>query len=150
MLGVEVAAGYALAYLGRKVRRAASHADAEIDRTVDAAMSRVHNMVSGALGDDPAMRLAEAEALAGQPVSTRTRNRVVLALEEAVEGDRELSTALEREIAVLKAAEARTGTVVVGDDAITVAGTVTFNTAGGPAALRMGDVTVNPRAPGAL
>ncbi len=96
MTGIEVAVGYVCAYLVRKARRAAGPADAEVDRLVDAATERVHDLVSRALGDDSALQRARAEAAAETgEVSELTRRRVADALTAASQDDPELAEALD-------------------------------------------------------
>ncbi|KUN57754.1 hypothetical protein AQJ46_45900 [Streptomyces canus] len=146
MLGVEVAVGYALAYLGQKLRRAGRHADGEVDRAVDVGMERVHALVSRALGDDDALRRAETAGEAGE-ISQEARERVTLALAEAVEGDPELATALHQAVEAVQAAFAASEAAHTGDR-IAITGGVTFHADGGVAAVRMGNVTVNPPVPG--
>lgn len=95
---VEIAVGCVLGWLFRKVRRVGEQADAEVDRSLDVGMSRVHELVSRKLGEEPALLRAEEERDAGRDSpSSRTRQRLELALEDAVEHDAEFARAL-REI----------------------------------------------------
>jgi len=66
MTGIEIAVGYVFAWLVRKANRVAGRADAEVDRTLDAAMSKLHDVVSTKLGEDPALKKLAEEAEAGQ------------------------------------------------------------------------------------
>ncbi|WP_405584383.1 hypothetical protein [Streptomyces sp. NBC_01190] len=111
MFGAEIAVGYLCAYLVRKARRAGGAVDGEVDRVVDAGMERVHDLVTRALGDDPALVLAARQAggVDGAnggdgEVSERTRARLTGAVEEAVESDAELARALAEAVAALEAA----------------------------------------------
>lgn len=89
MMGAEIAVGYLCAYLVRKARRAGDAADAEVDRTVDAGMARVHDLVTRALGEDPALDQARSEAASEQAeVSEGTRRWVTHALTGAAQGTR--------------------------------------------------------------
>jgi hypothetical protein len=147
--GVEIAVGYVCAYLVRKARRAGQQADAEVDRVVDAGMERVHDLVSGALGEDPALELAAEQARIGA-VSERTRRRLTDAVDEAAENDRAFADALQRAVERLQASAAASGAVIAAGDGIATGGDVIVRADGGSvAAVRMGDVTVeNPRVPG--
>ncbi|MGW3141465.1 hypothetical protein [Streptomyces sp. NPDC001139] len=88
MTDVEIAVGYAFAWLVGKARRVAGRADMEVDRGLDAGMDRLHELISVKLGDDPALQRAQAEAGAGlEEPSQRTRQRLELALEDAAEHD---------------------------------------------------------------
>lgn len=105
MTGVEIAVGYAFAWLVGKARRVAGRADTEVDRGLDAGMDRLHELISVKLGDDPALQRAREEADAGlvEP-SQRTRQRLELALEDAAEHDAGFAEALARVVAELQTA----------------------------------------------
>ncbi|WP_051900929.1 hypothetical protein [Streptomyces aureus] len=105
--GVEIAVGYVCAWLVGKARRVAGRADAEIDRGLDAGMDRLHGLVSAKLGTDPALERAREEADAGEgerEPSERTRQRLILALEEAAETDHDFTAALAQALAAVQAA----------------------------------------------
>ncbi|MDF3301764.1 hypothetical protein [Streptomyces tropicalis] len=105
MTGVEIAVGYAFAWLVRKARRVAGRADAEVDRGLDAGMDRLHGLISAKLGDDPALARAREEADAGQDEpSDRTRRRLTDSLDDAVEHDADFAAALAGAVADLQAA----------------------------------------------
>lgn len=152
VFGAEVVVGYVCAYLVRKARHAAGAADAEVDRALDAGMERVHGLVSRALGeDDPALLRAGQQAAAeSAEIPERTRRRLADALEEAAEGDPAWAAELQRAVAELWEAEARTGAVIAGDGGIATAGSVDVRADhGSVAALRVGDVALgNPPVPG--
>lgn len=116
MTGTEIAVGYLFAWAVRKAKRVAGRADAEVDRTLDAAMDRLHDLVSRKLGEDPALRRLAEEAAAGQEKPTdRTRQRVQLALEEAAEQDSGFAeglNALARAVEELQALPRSAGGVV--------------------------------------
>lgn len=107
--GLELAAGWLAMYAWRKARRVAGRADAEVDRALDTGMDKLHDLVSVKLGDDPALARLTAEAEAGRELETpeisdRTRQRVLLALEEAAETDAAFSAGLADLIARLQQA----------------------------------------------
>ena len=78
---MEIAVGYVFAWAVRKAKRVAGRADAEVDRTLDAGIDRLHDLVSRQLGEDPALKKLAEEAEAGQDKpSDRTRRRVQDAL----------------------------------------------------------------------
>ncbi|HEU5029118.1 MAG TPA: hypothetical protein VFV01_29700 [Spirillospora sp.] len=100
MTGIELVVACLTAWALRKAHRLAGRADAEVDSALDAAMDRLHEKVSRRLGEDPALRQLESEAGNGAD-SPRTRQRVALALEEAIDQDAEFGrviTALAEEI----------------------------------------------------
>lgn len=153
MTGVEIAVGYVFAWAVRKARRVAGRADTEVDRTLDAGMDRLHDLVGRKLGEDPALRKLAEEAEAGlaEP-SERTRRRVQDSLEEAVEQDPGFAQALEHAVEELRAASraAAGGGVSAGDEGVAVGGNVDIRADhGSAAAWTMGDVTLgNPPQPG--
>lgn len=147
--GVELAVGYVCAWLVSKARRVAGRADAEVDRGLDAGMQRLHELVSGALREDPALRRAgeEAETEAGT-ISERTRRRLTDALAEAADRDEAFAAALAQAVAALPP-DAVAGGVVTGG-VVTGGGSIDVHADNGSvAAVRMGDVRVgNPSRPG--
>ncbi|MFI6157879.1 hypothetical protein ACIBCA_34945 [Kitasatospora sp. NPDC051170] len=151
MTGIEIAIGYVFAWAVRKAKRVTGRADEEVDRTLDAGMDRLHDLVGRALGEDPALRKLEEEATAGleQP-SERTRRRVQDALEEAAEQDPGLAQALTRIVDELQTRSRATGGVSAVDHAVAVGGNIDIRADhGSAAALHMGDVTLgNPPQPG--
>jgi hypothetical protein len=99
MIGLELVAGYLVAYATRKARRAGRRVDEEVDRVIDEGLGRLHEVVTEKLGEDPAIRQLEREADGGAS-SPRTAERVRLALEEAADTDgefaRDIAEALQR------------------------------------------------------
>ncbi|MEU1036566.1 hypothetical protein ABZ402_49820 [Streptomyces mirabilis] len=144
MTGIEVAAaGYALAYLMRKARRAANQADVVVDEAIDAGMERVHDAVSRALsGDHAALGDAAAEASGESGEITQlTRKRVELALLAVVQGDPALRQEVETAVASLQATEKTKGIHITTGEAITIGGDVNLKAVGGSiVALRVRDV----------
>ncbi|MFD8811160.1 hypothetical protein ACFV23_06655 [Streptomyces sp. NPDC059627] len=103
------------AWLVGKARRVAGRADDEVDRTLDAGMDRLHDLVSRKLGADPALERAREEAESGQEELTeRTRRRLTDSLEDAVERDGEFAATLEQLVEQLRAADTGAG-VPAGD-----------------------------------
>jgi hypothetical protein len=96
MSGVEIVVGYLFAWAVRKTRRLAGRADAEVDRALDTGMDRLHDLVSSKFGQDPVMERVREEAEAGyEEPSDRTRRRLALALEDAIETDEEFAKTLQ-------------------------------------------------------
>jgi len=114
--GIEIAIGYLFAWAVRKAQHVAGRADREVDRALDAGMDRLHDVVSGKLGSDPALhRLAEEAASGRESPSDRTRQRVLLALEEADETDAGFAADLEQAVAHLQSLDPAPGTRPGGD-----------------------------------
>ncbi|MBM9510304.1 hypothetical protein [Actinacidiphila acididurans] len=151
MTGIEIAVGCMFAWAVRKARRVAGRADQEVDRTLDAAMDDLHDLVSRKLSEEPALRRLTEEAEAGrdQP-SDRTQQRVQLALEDAVEQDPGFAEALEHAVGTLQSVLRTAGGPSVGDGAVVVEGNVDIRADhGSVAAWRMGTVNLgNPPQPG--
>ncbi|MGW7004492.1 hypothetical protein ACWGCW_17140 [Streptomyces sp. NPDC054933] len=128
MTGVEIAVGYVFAWVVRKAKRVAGRADEEVDRTLDEAMDRLHDIVSEKLGEDPALHRLAEEAEAGQgEASDRTRQRVQLALEDAAEQDPGFREALSRaveQVQSLDRASRASGGVSAGDGGQAAGGNV--------------------------
>jgi hypothetical protein len=157
MTGVEIAVGYVFAWLVRKAKRVGERADAEVDRSLDAGMNRLHDLVSSRLGDDPALTRATEEAKQELLEPTeRTRRRLTDSLEDAAERDPGFAQELEKLVEELQAATAATpgiGGVVATVGGTAIGGSVGIRAEGGSAAaVIMGDVTIgsatDPRQPG--
>jgi hypothetical protein len=86
-MGLEVAIGALIAWAIAKARRAGREADELVDDVIDTGMEKVHDVVLAKLGQDPALAKLEIEAATSGDVTPRTRQRVELALADAVEGD---------------------------------------------------------------
>ena len=105
MTGLELVSGWLAMYAWGKVRRAAGRADAEVDKLVDHGLDRLHDLVSEKLGEDPAVERLESEAgrdTAQVELSDRTRQRVELALEDAVTDDPDFAAELQPLVARLR------------------------------------------------
>jgi hypothetical protein len=152
MTGIEIAVGYLFAWAVRKAKRVAGRADEEVDRTLDAGMDQLHDLVSRKLSEDPALRKLAEEAATGQDQpSDRTRRRVHDALEEAAEQDPGFAAALDRAVKQqLQALERPADAVSARDGGQAVGGNVDIRADhGSVAAWTMGDVTMgNPQQPG--
>ncbi|MFF9457719.1 hypothetical protein [Streptomyces flaveolus] len=152
--GVEVAVGFVFAWLVRKAKRVGDRADGEVDRGLDAAMERLHDLVSRRLGQDPALERAGEEAAEGRDeLSERTRRRLMDLLEDAAERDPGFGRALADLVEELQAARAAGGGVSATGHGIAIAGNVDIRADNGSAAaLTMGSVTigapVDPPPPG--
>jgi hypothetical protein len=131
MTGVEVLAGAAAMYLVRKLRRVGGRADAEVDRALDAGMDAVHDLVTGRLGQDPAVTALRELAPAGKE-SERTVRRVTDAIADAAEADPDFAERLARLVHELRSRENavaprqisvggnNTGIISIGDGATNV------------------------------
>jgi hypothetical protein len=125
--------------------------DDELDRTLDAGMDRLHELISRKLGKDPALEQLVEEAEAGEhEPRALTRRRLELALEDAAERDTEFADALRRAVDELRAAPGRADGISARDGGQAVGGNVEIRAdRGSAAALHMGDVTLgNPPGPG--
>lgn len=85
---VEVVVGFLIAWAVGKTRRVGQRVDLMVDQALDAGLDRLQGVVAAKLGDDPAVQRLQVEAADNTgEISGRTRIRVQLALEEAVEQD---------------------------------------------------------------
>jgi hypothetical protein len=103
---VEVVVGLVIAWVIAKVRRAAVRADGVVDQALDAAVDRVGDLVTTRLAGDSAVAQLEVEAVEKGGVSDRTRQRVQLAVEDAVEKSPGFGRELEAAVAAVHAAGA--------------------------------------------
>jgi hypothetical protein len=149
MTGLELVAGYLVAWVVRKARRVAARADAEVDDAVNVGIERLHDLINAKLGGDSALKRLEAEAAERGEATQRTRERVRLAVEDAVEADHAFAARLEEILANLQ--PAGTAAVSVQDHAVAAGGDVRIEAElGGVAAgVIHGHVTPgNPSRPG--
>ena len=107
MMGLELVAGYLVAWAVRKLKRAGKRLDEETDDVIDAGLDRLHDAIADKLGTDPALVKLEADVAQGQEPSDRTRRRIQDAVEEAVENDPDFAAVVEDLLARLE--EARNG-----------------------------------------
>ena len=102
MVGLELVAGYLVAWGVRKLRRVGTRLDEETDEVIDAGLDRLHDAISAKLGADPALGKLEDEVSQGLEPSDRTLLRIQDAVEEAAEGDPEFGVTIEALIARLE------------------------------------------------
>jgi hypothetical protein len=156
MVGVELVVGYLVAWAVGRARRVGQRLEGEVDQVLDAGLDRLHEVVAGRLGTDPAMADLHAEATDGGEVSDLTRQRVDLAIQAAAAKDPTFGEAVERAVKELVAVGAvpAGGVSAGGDRSAAVGGDVDMRARGGSAvALTMSDVTlgaapVDPPQPG--
>ncbi len=142
MVGVELVVGYLVAWAVAKARRIAGRADTEVDAALDAGMDRLHDLVAAKLQGEPALAKLESDAVAGNK-NRRTRDRVQLAVEDAVEEDPEFGERLAEALAAVRQADAGAGATVTGDHGVAVRGDVDIHAEhGSAAAVAMRDVSV--------
>ncbi|MFF7153912.1 hypothetical protein [Streptomyces sp. NPDC008139] len=155
--GVEAAVGHVCVWLTWRAS-GAEHRRHDLDEVQVGELDRLYSLVRVLLGEDPALRLATEECAAPDgAVTERTRRRLTDALDEAVERDAALATALRQAVDRLRdrpygsgppggppGAAAATG------DGIAVGGDVDVRAQDrSVASLRMGDVRMeNPPLPG--
>lgn len=119
MVGVEVVIGALIAWAVAKARRAGKALDVIADDVVDAGAAKVRDVVLTKLGGDSSVQKLETEVAETGEVSERTRKRVELALEDAVDDDAQFAEALKTALS-----EARTqGGAVASHGGIAVSGT---------------------------
>jgi hypothetical protein len=102
--GLELVAGYLLAWAVRKAARVGKRLDEQADQIIDAELDRLHDVVTEKLGLDPALAKLELEAPQGQQPNDRTLRRVQDAVEEAAEDDPQFKSVLESLLAKLEKA----------------------------------------------
>jgi hypothetical protein len=102
MVGLELVAGYLVAWGVRKLRRVGTRLDEETDEVIDAGLDRLHDAIAAKLGADPALGKLEDEVSQGLEPSDRTLRRVQDAVEEAAEGDPGFVVTIEALIARLE------------------------------------------------
>jgi len=107
MVGLELVAGYLVAWGVRKLTRAGKRLDEETDEVIDAGLDRLHEVIAAKLSADPALGKLESEVSQGLEPSDRTLRRVQDAVEEAVAEDPEFGATIEALLAKLE--EARNG-----------------------------------------
>ena len=103
--GLELVAGAAVGYLVRKARRVGSRADAEVDRVLDESMDALHELVSGVVGDAPAVTRLLEQAGDGE-VPERTTRRATDAIADMAEEDPDFAAELATRVDLLQRHEA--------------------------------------------
>jgi hypothetical protein len=95
MVGLELVAGYLVAWGICKLKRVGNRLDEEADELVDAGLDRLHDAIATKLGADPALVKLDEEVSQGLQPNDRTLRRVQDAVEDAVEGDRGFGAVIE-------------------------------------------------------
>ena len=106
-MGLELVAGYLVAWGVRKLKRAGKRLDEETDEVTDAGLDRLHDAIAEKLGTDPALVKLEADVSQGLEPSDRTLRRVQDAVEDAAEAAPDSGAVIEALLARLE--EARNG-----------------------------------------
>jgi hypothetical protein len=104
--GIELVVGYLAAWAVRKLKRVGQAADAEVDRALDAALEKVHDVVTAKLAGDPA--LAKLEASPAQ-VTELTSRRVADAITAATQDDQDFAEQLSAAIQAARVAVTAAG-----------------------------------------
>jgi hypothetical protein len=104
MPGLELVAGFLVAWVVRKARRVGGRLDEEFDAATDVGLERLHEVIAERLGGDPAVSKLEEEATRTGEVSDRTARRVTDAVDEAAEADRVFADALLAAVAKIQEA----------------------------------------------
>jgi hypothetical protein len=102
MTGLELVVGYLAAWGVRKVQRVGKRLDEDFDEATDSALDRLHDIVVAKLDGDPAVTKLGDEAARDGAVSPRTRQRVELSLEDAMENDTDFRDRLSAVLAELE------------------------------------------------
>jgi hypothetical protein len=141
--GLELAAGYLIAWAVRKARRAGARLDADADLVIDTELDKLHDLVAAKLGADPALGKLEHAAAAGQEVSDRTCRRVTDALGEAADDDSHFAAQLTTVLTALGRIASPTAVLAAGERSAAAGQDVHISAEGGSAAAQtMGDVTL--------
>jgi hypothetical protein len=149
--GLELVAGYLVAYVVRKGRRVPMRADAEVDRILEASLGRLNALVSQKLGEDVALQQLQQEASSEGIAKQHTAQRVQSAVEDAAETDPAFAAELQQLLDELRSA-GRSLRMSAGDYGVVAGRDVTIDgTSGGVAAgIIHGSVSTaeNPPVPG--
>ena len=87
MVGLELVAGYLVAWGTKPLKRAGKRPDEGPGEIADAELDRLHDAIAAKLGRDPALVKLEWEISQGLEPNDRTLRRVQDAVEDAVEED---------------------------------------------------------------
>jgi hypothetical protein len=135
--GLEPVLGYLAAWALRRAGRVTRQLDKRVDDAIDSGLDRLYQVIRRRLGGEPALARFQGEAARGVR-DDRTQQRVLLALEDAVERDRQFAAELHRVVGELQRWERRTGVAITsqvtvgGDQHITAGeGAVVNSTIGG-------------------
>jgi hypothetical protein len=154
--GVEVAVGFLIVWMTKKIKRAAGRLDTEIDYAVDAGMDRLHTLIADKLGGDSAFAKLHAEIDASGVVTPRTRERVRLAIEDVAADDLDFGQQLDSLVEQIRSAQdTGVATTTAQDHSVAATGDVTLSaTDGSVVGLHIRDVSIDrgdrrdPRPPG--
>lgn len=124
MTGLEIVAGFLVTWAVRKGGRVGRRVDAEVDQAIDAGLDRLHELVAGKLGQDPALLKLTTEVEQSGEASSRTQERVRLALEDAAETDSGFASDLAAVAEQLQDIQRQTGVAIAGQHGIAVSGDV--------------------------
>lgn len=103
MSGVEVVVGFLIAWVARRAGHVGDRIDEMADNALDAGLGRLRALVGTKLRDDPALAALEHQASTRDgDVRATTRERVRLALADAVEDDPDFAAALDKAVADLR------------------------------------------------
>lgn len=130
VIGFEVAVGFLIAWVVRKVGRVGRRVDIEVDQVMDAGLDRLHDLVAAKLGGDPALEKLRSEASDAGEVGARTQARVRMALEEAAEQDPVFAAEFEAAVSQVQAMQRGDGGAAVGERGVAVAGGVHADSGG--------------------
>ena len=124
MTGREIVVGFLATWAVRKVHRVGTRVDAEVDQALDVGLDRLHELVAGKLGEEPALVKLTAEVEQSGEASSRTQQRVRLALEDAAETDSGFASDLAAAVRQLQDMQRQAGVAVAGQRGIAVSGDV--------------------------
>jgi hypothetical protein len=142
VIEASVVVGYLVAWCVRKARRVGTGLDKEVDAVLDTGLERLHELVAAKLGTDPALNGLEAEATASGQLTERTRQRIELSLEEALEGDATFAKALEAAASEVASRFEKRTVTATGGEAAAIGGDVQiYAERGSAAAFKMGNVS---------
>lgn len=113
VIEASVIAGYVIAWVLRKAKRAGDRLDTEADAVMDAGLDKLHEVVATKLGAHPVLDEAQDEAADEGQVSELTRQQVELAITAAARKDDAFGQAVTDLVAQLRAAEQAGGRSVV-------------------------------------
>jgi hypothetical protein len=102
MVGLELVAGYLVAWGVRKLKHAGKRLDEDTDEVIDAGLDRLHDAIAAKLGIDSALEKLNSDIAQGVEPNERTLRRVQDAVEDAVEDDPEFGTTIEALLAKLE------------------------------------------------
>jgi hypothetical protein len=104
MIGFDIVLSYLATWTLRRAGHAVQHVDDQIDQAINAGLDRLNDVIMSKLRAEPALAQFRQETLIGHQ-NPRTRQRVVLALEEAVAQDRSFAVSLQQALERLSAVD---------------------------------------------